>query len=483
MKKFAAILACVYLTAHLSACTSNESREDESIAASEETELVDGELEKVEAGDEANAGFVDEQLPEQALGEQPAADSGTAIAEEAPPADSGVDMGGSPDALADSTAPTETPAEPSFDTAATEAPAPEVAPVPAPDTSMGSTETTAAVDPGTSSSETTTAAAEPRPSAPAAELQKVPTEPYRAGGQLLNAVYVARPGDNYKKIATMIYGDESKQKDLKKANPGIKSPKPGSKIFYNSPQRPTDEMAMKTYYEDMGMQPEVYVAQEGDNIRKISKQLLGYDNAWKEIWTTNELESKTKLAKGETIRYWRGKDITPTTPTLAGTELKYWKGAPAAAPAPVLAQNTDVAPAQQMSPPPQELPPPPMPEQLPPAQDMAQNFPPPNDFPPPPDMNTAGTTTAMNDLPPPPPPEMAPPPPPPMEQAPPPPAMQKPAKPMLAEEGGMSNDDMMMGLAGVGIVAAGIAAIMVIRKRRQQKEMQAAFGDTQIGAS
>ncbi|MFN7729034.1 MAG: hypothetical protein ACK5P7_07755 [Bdellovibrio sp.] len=465
MKKFAAILACVYLAAHLSACTSNESREDETIAAAEETEFVDGELEKVEAGDEANAGFVDEQLPEQALGEEPTVDSGTAIAEEAPPAEAGMDTGAAPDALADSTAPTQAPGELSFDAAATEVPAAESFPEPAPDTSMASSEATAAVDPGTSASETTTATAEPRPSAPAAELQKIPTAPYRTGGQLLNAVYVARPGDNYKKIATMLFGDESKRKDLKKGNPRIKSPKPGSKIFYNSPQRPTDEVAMKTYYEDMGMQPEVYVAQEGDNIRKISKQLLGYDNAWKEIWTTNlGVESKSDL--------------------IAGTELKYWKGAPAAAaPEPVLAQNTDVAPVQELNSPPQELPPPPTPEQLPPAQDLAQNLPPPNDFPPSPDMNTAGTTTAMNDLPPPPPPEMAPPPPPPMEQAPPPPAMQKPAKPMLAEEGGMSNDDMMMGLAGVGIVAAGISAIMVIRKRRQQKELHAAFGDTQIGAS
>lgn len=471
MKKFAAILACVYLTAHLAACTSNESREDETISGTEETEMVDGELEKVEgadaaiAGDESNAGFVDEQLPEQALGEQPPADAGTAIVEETPAVDAGVDTG-APDALADSTAPS----EPSFQPdalAETPAPAPEVAPAPAPDTSVAASESTTAVDPGTSVAASSGSFS--TPSAPPAELQKVPTEPYRAGGQLLNAVYIARPGDSYKKIAKMIYGDEAKQKDLKKANSG-RSVKPGAKIFYNSPQRPTDEVALKNYYEDVGMQPEIYVAQEGDNIRKVSKKLLGYDNAWKEIWTTNQgVESKSSL--------------------MAGTELRYWKGATAADSAPVtpppVMANNDMAGANA---PPADLPPPPsMPEQLPPAPDMAQMPPPPaNDFPPPPDMNNnaaASGSMAMNDLPPPPPPEMAPPPPPPVEQVPPPPPVAKAPKPQMAEEGGMSNDDMMMALAGVGIVAAGIAAIMVIRKRRQQKEMQAAFGDTQIGAS
>src|SRR4051812_351635 len=75
MKKFAATLLCIYLAAHLGACTSKESREDDTTPPAEETAAVDSELEKVDgapATDEANSGFVDEQLPEQALGEKPA---------------------------------------------------------------------------------------------------------------------------------------------------------------------------------------------------------------------------------------------------------------------------------------------------------------------------------------------------------------------------------------------------------------------------
>ena len=32
-----------------------------------------------------------------------------------------------------------------------------------------------------------------------------------------------------------------------------------------------------TYYEDMGMVPETYVAKKGESLRKVSKKLLGYD--------------------------------------------------------------------------------------------------------------------------------------------------------------------------------------------------------------
>ncbi len=463
MKKLAAILVGIYLAGHLSACTSKESREDESTPVAEETAEVDSELERVEgadaealaAGDESQAGFVDEQLPEQALGEQPATDMGSELAtEEAPPAlDDGTavaDTGAPPVEEAPMEAPVEAPVV--ADSSEVAPPPIEEAPAPAPDTSV------AAVDPGLSATEEKPMAAAPVESRPKASLKKVPAEPFYEGGQLLNAVYVARPGDNYRKISTMIYGDASRHKDLRAANPSIGTLKPGNKVYYNSPQRPSDTTAMKTYYEDMGLQPEVYVAKEGDNIRKVSKQLLGYDNAWQEVWSTNPaVESKQEL--------------------MAGTELRYWKAAPAAgAPAPVtnVAANDMAAPS---APPIDDMPPPP---------DMAANMPPP----PPSDMDTnAGAgSVAMNDLPPPPaemapprppPVEMAPPPPPPMAQAPPPPV----AKAPTMGEDGMSNDDMMMGLAGIGIVAAGIAAIMVIRKRRQQKEMQAAFGDTQIGAS
>lgn len=43
------------------------------------------------------------------------------------------------------------------------------------------------------------------------------------------------------------------------------------------------------------------------------------------------------------------------------------------------------------------------------------------------------------------------------------------------------DNDTLMALAGAGILFVGFAALMVIRKRKQQREMAAAFNDTQVG--
>lgn len=479
MKKFAAILACIYLAAHLSACTSKESREDDGTSVAEETAEVDSELAEVEdaqiaGGDETNSGFVDDQLPEQALGEQPPTDTMVADAGSAP-MDGGADVGGDSGGFVDS-----------GDMPVADAPIPEMTPEAAPDTSSASSaladnSSPLGIDPGYEkpSKKSSSSSYVDAPSTPPvqASLKKVEDAPFDRGGQLLNAVYIARPGDTYKKIAMNIYGDSARQKDLKSANPSISKPKAGDKIYFNSPQRPTDRTAMRTFYEDMGMTPEVYVAKDGDNLRTVADQLLGYKGAWKEVWVTNrDVESKSTL--------------------MAGTELRYWKSVPSVAPVEtntMVAQNPPVEmapsnPVPDLPPPQQDFAAAPPAPDMPPPPDMAMNdfnAPPQDamaDLPPPPDAGMAGT---MADAPPPPPPaDMAPPPPPPMEAAPPPPPMaQRPPQPTMDEAEGLSNDDMMMGLAAVGILAAGVAGIMVARKRRQQKEMAAAFGDTQVGAS
>lgn len=458
MKKLIALIACMTLSLHLG-CTSNDSREDSEgdEAVTEETS-AEAELGEVEGdassdtavADGANEGFLDEQLPEDALGESTTtADAGT----EAPPPDMTADASAEP-TLEDPPASidTGTEAPPVVADTSTETPA---------DTSMPPVdEAPPVVDSGSSSNDSSSvAAAAPidETPAPVAPLRKVEAMPMTRSGVLLNAVYLARPGDTYKKISTMIYGNESKAKEIRKVNPSLAAtPKPGNKVYYNSPARPTDDQKMLTFYEDAGMVPEVYVAKEGDNIRTVAKDLLGYDRAWQEVWATNSVDSKGAIP--------------------AGTELRYWKSAPAA-PAVIAAAPT----------PPADLPPPPPADLPPPPPDMAA-------APPPPDM---APPQAMNDLPPPPMPDMPPPPPPDMAAAPPPPADLPPPPPAeavnppppppvakkaptIAPEGGMDND-MMMSLAGAGIIAAGVAAIIIIRKRRQQKEMASAFNDTQVG--
>jgi LPXTG-motif cell wall-anchored protein len=73
------------------------------------------------------------------------------------------------------------------------------------------------------------------------------------------------------------------------------------------------------------------------------------------------------------------------------------------------------------------------------------------------------------------------PPPPPAEAVnpPPPPAIARKAEPAMGE-GGLDND-MIMTLAGVGIVALGAFALIISRKRRQSRDAAVAFNDTQVG--
>lgn len=454
MKKLFTILACLSLVVHLS-CTSNDSKDDANVdgAVTEDTAGTDAELTKAEAESNANSGasvaegtndgFLDEQLPEDALGES------SSVAKSETPVDPAADTQPPPStieepmpeiAATDSAMPpaTETPApaEPTMDSMAS-VDTGSVAPSPEPTVEAPTQPDSSIASLGMGTTDT-------GDSKPKASLKKVEATPFSRNGILLNAVYVARPKDSYKSISKMIYGSDSKAKELKKANPSMATPKAGNKIYYNSPTRPTDDQKVLVYYEDSGMTPDVYVAKEGDDLRKVSKELLGYDKAWQEVWATNSIESKGRL--------------------MAGTELRYWKSAPMSATPPPemppVAANPE--PVHEMMPPPE------MPATAPVAM---------NEMPPPPPMPElppqAAATAPPPDLPPPPPPEMSPPPPPP-------PVAKKPTTDAHAENGGMDND-LMMSLAGAGILAAGVAAMIMVRKRRQQKEMSSAFNDTQVG--
>ena len=464
MRKPIALFASLILALHLSACTSGDSKEDgtEDGAVAESTEGTDADLanldappadEAVASTDGANEGFLDEQLPEDALGESKQA----AVTAEPPPAD--IAENTTPPPAMEETKPTEAaPIETPADTS-----------VAAVDTGSAPTDTTSPALTDTSAGVAATASTEPALEEPAkpkmSSLKKIESAPITREGVLLNAVYIARSGDNYKKISKLIYGSDDKVKELKKVNPSVK-PKVGDKIYYNSPVRPTDDTKLLTYYEDAGLVPDVYIAKEGDDLKKVSKELLGHKDAWKEVWATNMIDSKDVLA--------------------AGTELRYWKSAPAPAPTETVAAAPTEAPPKTdvaMNTPPPDLPPPPVEAQA--AQPMPEATPTP---PPPAEMAPPPPPPVAEMAPPPPPPppaEMAPevPPPPPAEalNPPPPPPVAKKAPPAGDLGAGGMDNDMMMSLAGAGIIAAGLAAVIIIRKRRQNRDMAQAFNDTQVG--
>jgi hypothetical protein len=290
----------------------------------------------------------------------------------------------------------------------------------------------------------------PADSKPVIPLQKMVTAPFTKKGIIANALYVARPGDTLKTVSDKIYGQD-KVADLKKINTAVahRALRVGDKIYYNSPQRPTDNTQMLTYYEDKGLAPEVYLAQSGDNLHAVGKKLLGDKNSWKELWVTNpDVESKSDLTEGTRLRYWSN-ETAPTVPVADNPANLPPPGQNVAANAPPPAQGQVGAP-------------PPMPEQAPP--------------PPPP----GGQPPAVNAAPPPPPPPVAdsapPPPPPTMANNTPPPPPKKMAKPGGVDKdkdaGGILGDDpdQMMAL-GVGVILllAAAALVIIIRKKRAKR--------------
>lgn len=284
-------------------------------------------------------------------------------------------------------------------------------------------------------SNTTTEETKPAPPS----LKKVESAPFRRGGQLLNAVYVARPGDDFKSISQMIYGTPDKATDLATANAWMKSPKPGDKVYYNSPTRPDDKSKLLSYYEEQGITPEVYVTQEGDHLKKVSETLLGYPNAWKEVWATNLMvESKSDLP--------------------AGTELKYWKTASSATPPPAqeeLAQQAPPMPEpEMMAPPVADNPPPPV------EQPMAMAPPPPVEAPIAPPVEPPPVAAPENDI------------------------AKTPANEEPVPEGmfGMDNE-MMMNVGAGALVLIGALAFITIRRKKAQREkaIADAFDSTQVG--
>lgn len=280
-------------------------------------------------------------------------------------------------------------------------------------------------------------------------------------GAWINTVYIARPKEKLLDISMKIFGAD-KTEDLKKITENsylkVRSPRAGDKIFYTSPNRPEDSAKTMLYYEDMGMMPETYVAKKGESLRKVSKALLGYDNAWKELWASNAVESKTSLKDGETLRYWM---------------------APSAAPAPV-AMNSE-APKEEAklidaSQAPQQiaaLPPPPTEANanLPPPPDMAAAAP--QAAAPMPAAEVAPVQAAAPEatLPPPPTENMTPPPPPP---AAPEAAHAAPKKKInldevaaTEEESGELDSDTLMSMGALGVLVA-LLAFVIIRKKKQK---------------
>lgn len=487
------LYSIVTLTAFLmvGSCTSKDTSQDGTEASTEEVDEQLAQIEDVPTSDEESAGFSQDSLesPEQSLGEQPPEAEVAGSTDETQEGQTQADQAPMGDTVTNDNASTDQPmgempteqsavlSEPTFNDTPQDLtsppPAEELASSPSESFTqplsepeqMGSQDvsplseptTMAAVDSGSSGLSQESAPVAPKPNI---SLEKIKDSPFKRGGFLLNGVYIARSGDTYKSIAAKIYSDEGRAKDLKAMNPSISKPKVGHKIYFNSPVRPQDETSLKVFYEDSGMQPQVYVAKENEKLRPLAEKLLGHKDSWKEIWSTNRnVDSKYEI--------------------LAGTELYYWPSSTDIQLPPVAAASEQMQPPQAL---PAEMSPPSAPSEL--GQ---------NEFAPPPSAPQESVPTmpeaqAQMDLPPPPPPMEQPPQ---MDMPPPPPIEQQAQNTMQNENGGDSmmsgeeaqSDDTMMLLGAIGVLSAAGAGLIVLRKRKQQKAsaMNVVSDHTHIG--
>lgn len=273
----------------------------------------------------------------------------------------------------------------------------------------------------------------------------------------INTVYIVRPNETLEDISKAIYGSD-KSDDLKRINSYYKSHKPvaGDKICYMSPNRPTDSSRTLSFYEDTGMAAMTYVSEKGEKLSTISKKLLGYSDAWKEVWATNPVESKTKLAKGETFRYWKGVDQVPAVMANLDGQSKLIDSAnqlPATPPPQQQVAQNDM-PQQQLPPPP----PAPEPQmQQPPVE--------------------AAPAQPAAELPPPPPP-------PPQHVAEAAPVEPKAAAPSMEEEGvekGGLSSDLTMQLGAVAVLVALLGFVFIRRNKKKKESEYGSVEQTHVG--
>jgi hypothetical protein len=319
-------------------------------------------------------------------------------------------------------------------------------------------------------------------------VKKMKPAAYRRAGGNVNRLYVVRAGDNMDSIAEKLYGNSAEAERLYNFNSHFrgKTLNVGDKIYYESPKSPNDQR-MLTYYEDNNMSPSYYTSQEGDNIRKVSKQLLGHERSWMEIYATNEsVASKGRLPAGLRLRYWQ-EGAAAAAPVMAMNK-------PEPTPPPMPEPEPMEEPEEMTEPDPvamegsmDEVPDmedpmvDPMNDPVEKSKEMAKLDEPDaidnmdsgdEDFTPPPAVG------AVNNTPPPPKP-IAPPPPPPAPK----PDLRKPPPPKVANLGNddplaaMGDDQTIMAALGGLLILAAVIMLIFIRRSRAKRVN---FSQTQV---
>jgi nucleoid-associated protein YgaU len=118
-------------------------------------------------------------------------------------------------------------------------------------------------------------------------MPKVASAPFDSGGVWMNAYqFVRSKDDQWQTLSTRAYGSPGQAETLKAWNPGVKL-KPGNIVYYNSPQRPTDQERMRHIADDLGLPLENVSVNAGDTLSKMAEKFYQEPQLWKEIAALN----------------------------------------------------------------------------------------------------------------------------------------------------------------------------------------------------
>lgn len=121
--------------------------------------------------------------------------------------------------------------------------------------------------------------------------------------------YIVEAGDTLGKIATKVYGDQKRWRDLAGLT-GLSNPNsiyPGDVVYYALDEKSAQFAAN---YENIKRGKEV--VQSGDTLATIAKRVYGSSRSWRHIWRQNDhIDNPDKLEAGTTI-YYMEKDSIKT---------------------------------------------------------------------------------------------------------------------------------------------------------------------------
>jgi hypothetical protein len=146
--------------------------------------------------------------------------------------------------------------------------------------------------------------------------------PFQSAGAWMNGFYFTRNDDSaWVDLAQKLYGTPAKAEELKVWNGGAKL-QPGTLVYYNSPLRPQDSGAMKSFAQDYGSGTEGYAVRRGDTLSRIAAIRYGGAQSWKEIAAENpELRNPDQLDPGMRIQLPPTRILTAAVLEKSGDRL------------------------------------------------------------------------------------------------------------------------------------------------------------------